>query len=319
MANNRILLVGAGSMAREYAKVLKALGVETVVVGRGCESAQKFSEETGLQVIPGGVKCAAQRLEHLPEKAIVAVNVEQLAPVTCELAEMRVKEILVEKPGFATPDQLDNVIAAAKRCATQIFIAYNRRFYASVMEAERIISRDGGLKSVHFEFTEWSRSVTAIERPREVFENWFYANSTHVVDLAFFLAGWPKNMSSYSAGTLDWHQPAAYVGAGVTEKEVLFSYCANWDAPGRWAVELMTSHHRLYLKPMEQLQIQQLNSVKTEPVEIDDRLDREFKPGLYLQTEAFINGDIRRLCTLEQQSAHLDNVYREIDRPCCTK
>lgn len=311
--------MGAGSMAREYAKVLKVLGVETLVVGRGAESAQKFSEETGMPVIPGGVKCAAQRLGHLPEKAIVAVNVEQLAPVTCELAEMGVKEILVEKPGFATPDQLDDVIAAAKRCATQIFIAYNRRFYASVLEAEKIIAKDGGLRSVHFEFTEWSRSVTAIERPREVFENWFYANSTHVVDLAFFLAGWPKNMSSYSAGTLDWHQPAAYVGAGVTEKEVLFSYCANWDAPGRWAIELMTSHHRLYLKPMEQLQIQQLNSVKTEPVEIDDRLDREFKPGLYLQTEAFINGDIRRLCTLEQQSAHLDNVYREIDRPCCTK
>lgn len=311
--------MGAGSMAREYAKVLKALGVETLVVGRSEESAQKFSEETGLQVIPAGVKCAAQRLGHLPEKAIVAVNVEQLAPVTCELAEMGVKEILVEKPGFATPDQLDDVIAAAKRCATQIFIAYNRRFYASVLEAEKIIAKDGGLLSVHFEFTEWSRSVTAIERPREVFENWFYANSTHVVDLAFFLAGWPKNMSSYSAGTLDWHQPAAYVGAGVTEKEVLFSYCANWDAPGRWAVELMTSHHRLYLKPMEQLQIQQLNSVKTEPVEIDDRLDREFKPGLYLQTKAFIAGDYSRLCTLEQQSAHLDNVYREIDRPCCTK
>jgi len=43
----KILLVGAGNMAREYAKVLKAQKVPFVVVGRGTNSARDFENTTG--------------------------------------------------------------------------------------------------------------------------------------------------------------------------------------------------------------------------------------------------------------------------------
>ena len=46
--NNMILLVGAGYMAQNHAKVLSALGKEYIVVGRGEETAQKF----GIRSIP---------------------------------------------------------------------------------------------------------------------------------------------------------------------------------------------------------------------------------------------------------------------------
>ena len=57
----------------------------------------------------------------------------------------------------------------------------------------------------------------------------------------------------------------------------LFSYQANWNAPGRWGIEILTSQHRLYLRPMEKLQIQNTGSVDISEVEIDDQLDKEFK------------------------------------------
>lgn len=306
-------LVGAGAMAREYTRVLKALGQPFKVIGRGEESAAKFLAETGVEAVTGGVEAAAGKLGCVPEKAIVAVDVNQLSAVAQSLISLGVKQILVEKPGFASPAELPALVESATSHGAEVYLAYNRRFYASVLAAEKIIEADGGLQSMHFEFTEWSRSVTAIERPASVFANWFYANSTHVVDLAFFIGGWPEMMNCYTKGELEWHSPAVFAGAGVTSRGALFSYCANWDAPGRWAVELLTRTHRLYLKPMEQLQIQQLNSVKVEPVEIDDKLDREFKPGLYKQTEAFINGDTSRLCTLAQQAEHVANVYNRID------
>lgn len=305
---NNIWIVGAGAMAREYAKVLDALGREYTVIGRSAEGARRFSELTGHPAIEGGLDNAAG-LE-VADCAIVAVNVEQLLDVAARLASMGVKRILVEKPGFAAPEQ-------ARQLAdldAEVFVAYNRRFYASVLAAEKIIAADGGLLSFNFEFTEWSRSVCSIERPREVFENWFYANSTHVVDLAFFIGGNPVELSAYSAGKLDWHSPAIFTGAGRTDRGALFSYCANWQAPGRWGVELLTAAHRLYLRPMESLQIQQLNSVKVEPVEIDDTLDRDFKPGLYLQTKAFLEGDDSRLCTAAEQYRHVREFYILIDR-----
>ena len=140
------------------------------------------------------------------------------------------------------------------------------------------------------------------------------ANSSHVIDLAFYLGGQPTELSSYTAGKLPWHPNAAiYAGAGKTENNALFSYQANWQAPGRWALEFLTSKHRLIFRPMEQLQIQQLGSVAIEPVEIDDSLDHDFKPGLYRQVQAFL-GCQQGLPTIQEQQKMLP-FYQKINTP----
>ena len=65
---------------------------------------------------------------------------------------------------------------------------------------------------------------------------------------------------------------------------------------------------------MEQLQLQDKGSVKVYPVEINDHLDKDFKPGFYLETEAFLDGNYTRLCSLEQQADHVTNIYNKILR-----
>ena len=74
-----------------------------------------------------------------------------------------------------------------------VYIAYNRRFYASVLEAKRRIDEDGGLSSFIFEFTEWSHSITNLDKTKFQLNNWFIGNSTHVIDAAFFLVANLKN------------------------------------------------------------------------------------------------------------------------------
>ena len=101
--------------------------------------------------------------------------------------------------------------------------------------------------------------------------------------------------------------------AGITTKGVLFNYQANWNAPGRWAVEFLTPLHRIYLKPMEQLQLQDKGSVQIYPVEIDDHLDKEFKPGFYLETKNFLEDNTNRLCTIEEQYGNLNDIYMKIN------
>ena len=100
------------------------------------------------------------------------------------------------------------------------------------------------------------------------------------IDLAFFLGGEPKELSCFTFDKLAWHKPAVFTGAGITNTGALFSYQANWNAPGRWGIEILTSQHRLYLRPMEKLQIQNTGSVDISEVEIDDQLDKEFKPWI---------------------------------------
>ena len=141
--------------------------------------------------------------------------------------------------------------------------------------------------------------------------NWFLANSSHVVDLAFYLGGSPKELSSYKSGNLAWHKHSKFTGAGVTRNEALFSYHANWGAPGRWSVEILTAQHRLYFKPMETLQIQKIGSVNVIPADIDDTLDKSYKPGLYNQTMAFLNNNFQNFCTINDQF-HAMNWYNKI-------
>lgn len=310
MAN--IWIIGAGGIAIEYTKVLNALNKEFVTIGRGRNSAVAYYEATGIKPIEGGLDAFIETRPEIPEYAIIAVNVEFLASTTIALMKYGVKNIFCEKPGFNEPSELEEVYKVAKETGANVYYAYNRRFFASVLDAEKIIKEDGGMTSMNFEFTEWGHVIENTEHPAEVKKNWLTANSSHVIDLAFFLGGAPKEMNCYTAGELSWHKPSCFVGAGVTTKGVLFNYQANWNAPGRWAVEIQTPLHRIYLKPMEQLQLQDKGSVKVYPVEIDDHLDKEYKPGFFLETKAFLEGELSRLCSLDHQIDDVKNVYLKI-------
>ena len=40
-------------------------------------------------------------------------------------------------------------------------------------------------------------------------------------------------------------------------------------------------------------------------VDLDDGIDKEYKPGLFLQVNAFLEREDRFFCTLSQQSEHM--------------
>ncbi len=148
--------------------------------------------------------------------------------------------------------------------------------------------------------------------PVEVKNACVISNSSHVIDLAFHLCGLPREWKGWHAGRMNWHESAArFAGAGITDLGVLYSYHADWEAPGRWSVEVLTRKRRYIFRPMEQLQVTSIASVAVEKVQLDDDLDTRFKPGLYRQTQAFLNRDATNFCTIEQQ---LENakIYSEM-------
>jgi predicted dehydrogenase len=308
MSQSTILLVGSGPMAVEYAKVFKSLGITPVVVGRGKPSAEKFTAETGLPVSLGGIDAwLADASNELPERAVVAVGEKWIGATAKALMDRGVRHLLLEKPGGHDAADIRSVHAKAKETGTAVYVGYNRRFYAAVEAAKKIIQEDGGVTSFNFEFTEWGHVISAIEKEEGVKEQWFLSNSTHVIDLAFYLGGTPSELSAYSTGRLDWHPTASvFAGAGRTTDGAIFSYQANWEAPGRFSVEMLTRRHRLIFRPLEKLQIQKIGSVAVEMAEIDDSLDKEFKPGLYKQVEAFVGERTDLLPTISDQVVMLD-------------
>ncbi len=309
--SNTVLLVGVGEMGKHYAKILRSLGKTIIAIGRGTDGCEKFYNVTGVKAFNGGLS-SLNLGSAVPDHAIVAVSEAQLGKIVIELIRLGVKNILVEKPGASCPDEIDYVANLALEFKSNVYVGYNRRFYASTIRAKQIINEDGGVRSALFEFTEWSHCIEPLVKEIGVKENWFFHNSTHVVDLAFYLAGMPRQIFAQVDGQLSWHKPARYCGSGRTICGALFSYVADWQCPGRWGLEIMTSKRRLILRPLEKLQIQKLGTTSVFFDEIDDQVDITYKPGLYRQVEAFFVSP-RHLLTIQMQSSNMAT-YKEINR-----
>jgi predicted dehydrogenase len=287
-----IWLVGSGKLALEYSKVLNSMNLKFTIIGRGKKSAKKFTSISGLNVITGGLSNFLKQKPLSANFAIVAVNIDNLKSITIELINYGVGNILLEKPGGADAKEITTLYHYARKKKTNINIAYNRRFYSSVIEAKKLTKQDGGIQNLNFNFTEWTHLLdkTSKKRSSKVAKNWFYANSTHVVDLAFYFGGMPKKISSYISKDILWNNsPALFSGSGKTVNGALFNYNANWLSAGRWSLELLTSKGKYILCPLEKLFFQKKGSLEIREIKLNDNYDKKFKPGFYKQTRAFLS------------------------------
>jgi len=302
-----VWLIGAGNMALQYVKILKRIKANFVVIGRNQASAEELTKLTGVKVITGGVRKFLETSPPKPSNAIIAIDVTETYSVIELLVDYGVKNILTEKPGFLLRSELVNIQSRLKENLNHVFIGYNRRFYSSVRKLKEFIVNDGGLSSLKFEFTEWSHLIEDSSHPSAVKEKWILANSSHVIDLAFYLAGKPKEMSSFIQNSLIWHHSGAqFFGAGITEKNVGFSYFADWTSSGRWGIEVQTKKNKYILTPLESLFIQPVGSVEKYEVEdIDYTYDINFKPGLFLEVSDFLAGRVDDLVDLEEMLQNL--------------
>jgi predicted dehydrogenase len=307
------LLIGAGYMAREYAKVLVAQNKTFTVIGRSETKVNEFKELLpGAEAFAGGID-AYLNAHKAAEFAIVASNVESLYANTHLLIEKGCKHILVEKPAALELHELKHLHKLATQNNASVYIAYNRRFYQSVAQVKKLIEQDGGILSAHFEFTEWVHTIDPAAYSKEALAKWVISNSTHVIDLVFSLIGKPSVLHVFvNDQSIPWHPSGAiFTGAGMSEKQVPFTYHSNWKSAGRWSIELLTAEHKYIFAPMEKLQIQKRGTIKVEPYEANYSKDLDYKPGLFDMVDAFYNNDTTVLCTLKQHIEHFP-VYNQM-------
>lgn len=312
-----IWLIGAGSMAAGYAKVLIELKKDFITIGRGEASSIKFEHKLGKKVVRRGLThwIDSNKIATIPGAVIVATPVDVLKSNTLELLNLGVKNILVEKPGALSIEEMQEVVDVSKRLKANVIIGYNRRFYTSTIKALEILSLEDEISSLHFEFTEWGHVIEKLEIKEEILNAWLLCNSSHVIDLAFYLGGEPTHLHAQSEGEnmLKWHPRASkFTGIGKTVKNIPFSYNANWNAPGSWEVEILTKNFKLIFRPLEKLKIQKQGGVQVDEMELENQLDRVFKPGLYQQTASFLDGDYKEMLTANDQLVRMKTVYQTI-------
>jgi predicted dehydrogenase len=306
-----VLIVGAGSIAREYVEICDDLGREPLLVTRGEERAAEVRDEfPKLDVVTGGLEAYLDDNQP-PREAILATPIETLRPLCRALVESGVKRVLAEKPLALSSSGAAELRAAARDAGATVSVAFNRRHYESTELARDIIREAGGVSSFKVDFTEALFRIDPSRYSQEVRRRWGICNASHVIDIAFHLCSAPETMNceQAGAGAIDWHPSGSiFYGNGETADGAHFTYHADWDSPGRWRIEINTRDGKLLFSPLERLKIQPPGTFEVRECDGDYDIDREYKPGFYRQTERFLREEDRHFMTLDDLPEELERL-----------
>jgi predicted dehydrogenase len=285
----KVLLIGNGYMATEYAKVLQGMpSMEFDVAGRNQSKVEAFTKASGAGK---GFLFNELNEDELRgyDAVILASSIESLPELLQSLLRRGVKKILVEKPVALSSKVVSALAEEAEKAGAEVRVALNRRFYQSVLGMKRILKKEP-IQACFFDFTEWAWQISESKYPSEVKARWALANSIHVIDTVVALTGARKVKDSMIAGhsAIPWH-PSGSIFAGMLDADVPIAYLTNWSAPGRWAIEVTTENGRYRFAPMERLTVMRKGTVEFVAVDgIDYAVDQQFKPGLFNLTQSFL-------------------------------
>ena len=178
-------------MAIEYIKVLNTLNFRITVVSR---SQKNFDF---IKINFKNTSCISSKNLEINEKintfdfAINCVSIKSLYKVTCKLIQLGFKKILIEKPGVLRKSELDSLISLSEKQDLILKIALNRRHYSSTIYLKNKIN-NLNISSAHLDFTEWIKGIDYSKYDKLSLKKWLYSNSIHVIDMFFYLMGFPK-------------------------------------------------------------------------------------------------------------------------------
>lgn len=304
----KVLLIGSSHMALEYSKILNSLKINYLIFSRTKESLKKFQKNKYTSTYSGKLTQLLSEQGKYFTHAIIATSIESLKNLTIKVINADINNILIEKPGSLNLSELIEIKKKSKN--KKIFIGYNRRFLSSIIKLKNILIKEK-IESAFFSFNEQSKIIEKLGHSKFVKNKWVLANSSHVLDLIFYLIGLPKKLSSFSKGHLNWHKLSSkFYGNGLSRKSIAFSYSSDWNSPGKWSIEIMTSNKKFILSPLEKIQYMDWKSFNLKDIKLNTKLDELYKPGLYLQTQNFLNGNHNDLCTIDYQVNQTKIIYK---------
>ena len=266
--NKSVLIVGSGWMAKQYAIALKEMKIKDVTIfSRNKERSESLCSEFNFKPTFGNPE---EIIAKIPKRdlTIITTSISSLVKMTKLVINCGQKNILVEKPGSLYSNELLELDRISKNC--RIRIAYNRLTYPNLHKLKSLILKEGGISSCNFNFTERIQSIDFKKESPDVYARWGISNSLHIISMVFNLIGLPKESLFYQSGKLEWHPTGSiFVGSGLSEKNIPFSYHADWGSSGRWGIEIMTQENAYRLVSLEELFVCHKNSFEWEKIPFD--------------------------------------------------
>lgn len=296
----KIAMIGAGNMAREHLKAFAHLGGATLVGihSRTSSRAEEVAADYLGMVVCDSVEELYQRTR--ADLVIVTVGELSMAAVAAEAFRFPWK-VLLEKPAGYDLADAKRIVDAAGQRKGEIFVALNRRAYASTRNAMTALAACDAPRFI--KVLDQQDQVAAREiygEPPEVVQNYMFANSIHLID---YFRVFGRGEITDVTPVVPWipERPGMVVASIRFSSGDIGLYEGCWDGPGPWMVTVTHRELRAEMRPLEQLTLQRRGERKLIPVD-GDPLDTALKAGFGWQAQqalAAVRGEAHCLPTLD--------------------
>lgn len=307
MEKIKLGIVGAGWVARQHIKVIKASSSLEVagITSRTMSDAIQFAKDYEITVCADTLESLIAQAK--PDGLLILVSEDQTYDVVSKAIPYGLP-LFIEKPAGLSPK--DNLALAdlAGKFGVSSMVGLNRRYYSIFHKGLEIIREHGPLFGISIEGHERIWKVHQIESiKKDILRHWIFANSVHTIDLLRFFGGETVKVTSiaYSHSEPRGDQFAALL---EFESGTIGQYCSYWHSPGGWRVVLYGNGVLVDFKPLEN-GIWIDKDFKTHPIEPDAQ-DVNFKTGFYKQMLAFEK--LIRTKQLEWPAQDLNGAYKSM-------
>ena len=265
-SDKSVLLIGAGNIAQHYAQAISKLGIKNTSVISNSETAMSLlCDEFNFKGYSGGYEKNLGQMENF-DLVIIATPIPKLLPALLSAISYDQKNFLIEKPGSIYKNDFENLSKSIQN--VQIRIAYNRLVYPNFIKLKTLLDKEK-ISSCRFSITERSDKISSLNKDPEILQRWGISNTLHVLSMISNIIGLPEKSSFFTSGELSWHVSGSkFVGAGLSEKNIPFSYHGDWQSRSGWGIEIFTKENTYKLEPLESL-TRLTNDGGWEPISFD--------------------------------------------------
>ena len=315
----KIAFYGLGSTGMEHIRAFRKTELFDIV--SVCSRTEKRASEKAAEIgVPFSRNVAEIYTKYQPDLLVICVPPDAVMEVTTQAMEFP-WEIFVEKPAGLNYSESLELMEKAKinNKENQIWVGMNRRMLPSTIRSRELLNlyQNNRKSKIEINIVDQQDTVEATKygHPKNVIENWHFANSIHLIDLGLnFLGELPLVESVSKENFLNGEILTAKI---ITAKGNILNYKSYWNIPAPWSLEIISNDGWIQQTPIEKLRtlfdIHEVHSFK----DFEYREPNDTKPGFFNQAKALSDrfpSLKEMLCTLKQSHSHMkivDEIYAQ--------
>ncbi len=282
----RIAVAGAGRHARRHLEVLSAMAnVDLVgICNRGNSDITALAQQYRVAQTFDDYRIMLDVTR--PDGVIVAVSHFETVSVAAECLTRRIP-CLIEKPAGFTSDKTARLATLANENHCLNMVGVNRRFLSVLHQGLSAILQEGPLIGIVIEAPEAIRRIRTEGRfdPR-LYDLWFVGNSIHCIDLFRCIGG---EVDGFCGFKNSWEERNgdSFTAIMRLSSGCLGTFVAHWHAGGSWSIKLYGDGVRVEISLAGNTSGEIYRGKRRFSIPVDP-IDRQYKPGLYVQDQTFV-------------------------------